>query len=63
VIGTAEVSAAKKAYDPLEKIAESISFARDLVSEPANVIYPETLAQEAKTLSELGVEVKVLGVP
>jgi leucyl aminopeptidase len=60
-IGTAEASAAKKAYDPLEKIADSISFARDLVSEPANVIYPETLAAEAKTLSAVGVEVKVLG--
>ncbi len=27
------------------------------------MIYPETLAQQAKTLSEVGVEVKVLGVP
>ena len=61
IIGTAEASAAKKAYDPLEKIGESISFARDLVSEPANIIYPESLAAQAKTLTEVGVEVKVLG--
>jgi leucyl aminopeptidase len=60
-IGTAEANAAKKAYDPLEKIGESVFFARDLISEPANVIYPETLAQQAKTLAELGIEVKVLG--
>jgi leucyl aminopeptidase len=60
-IGTAEAGAAKKAYDPLEKIGESVNFARDLVSEPANVIYPETLAQEAKSLADVGVEVKVLG--
>jgi leucyl aminopeptidase len=56
-IGTAEAHAAKKAYDPLEKIGEGVFMTRDLVSEPANVIYPETLAQEAKTLSEVGVEV------
>jgi leucyl aminopeptidase len=61
VIGTTETAAAKKAFDPLEKIAEGIAFTRDLVSEPANVIYPETLAQEAKSLAEFGVEVKVLG--
>jgi leucyl aminopeptidase len=60
-IGVSETSAAKKAFDPLEKIAEGISFTRDLVSEPANIIYPETLAAEAKTLTELGVEVKILG--
>jgi leucyl aminopeptidase len=60
-IGTAEAHAAKKAYDPLEKIAEGVFLTRDLVSEPANVIYPESLAQQAKTLSEVGVEVKVLG--
>src|SRR5262249_28527579 len=36
-IGVSETAPAKRAFDPLEKIAESISFARDLVSEPANV--------------------------
>jgi leucyl aminopeptidase len=33
---------------------------RDLVSEPANVIYPETLAAEAGRLAELGVDVEIL---
>ena len=33
---------------------------RDLVSEPANVIYPETLAAEAGRLAEFGVEVEIL---
>ncbi|HEY8012433.1 MAG TPA: leucyl aminopeptidase [Dongiaceae bacterium] len=53
--------AAKKAFDPLEKIAEGVTLTRDLVSEPANVIYPVTLAERAKKLADLGVHVEVLG--
>jgi leucyl aminopeptidase len=52
--------AAQRAYEPREKAAEAISFTRDLVSEPGNVIYPETLAEQASTLRALGVEVDVL---
>jgi leucyl aminopeptidase len=54
-------NAAKKAYDPLQKVSDGVFFTRDLVSEPSNVIYPETLAQEAQKLSELGVKVEILG--
>ena len=53
-------AAAKRAFQPLEKVAEAIYFTRDLVSEPANVIYPETLAEAARSLEKLGVEVEVL---
>jgi leucyl aminopeptidase len=53
-------AAAKRAYQPLEKIAESVYFTRDLVSEPANVVYPETLAEAARALDKLGVEVEIL---
>ena len=35
-------------------------FTRDLVSEPGNIIYPESLAEQAQTLGELGVEVEIL---
>ncbi len=52
--------AAEKEFEPLDKIAEGVFFTRDLVSEPANVIYPESLAAEAKKLASLGVEVEVL---
>ncbi|HEY1503124.1 MAG TPA: leucyl aminopeptidase [Stellaceae bacterium] len=52
--------AAEKEFEPLDKIADGVFFTRDLVSEPANVIYPETLAAEAKKLASLGVEVEVL---
>ena len=51
---------AKAAYARLEAVAEAIDFTRDLVTEPANVITPETLAEQAKTLAALGVEVEVL---
>jgi leucyl aminopeptidase len=54
-------AAAKKASDPLERIAEGVMLTRDLVSEPANVIYPESLAERAKKLADLGVQVEVLG--
>ena len=53
-------AAAKRAFQPLDKVAEAIFFTRDLVSEPANVIYPETLAEAARSLEKLGVEVEVL---
>ncbi len=58
---TAALDKAKKAYAPLAAIADAVSFTRDIVSEPANVIYPETLAAEAKKLAKLGIKVEVLG--
>jgi leucyl aminopeptidase len=57
-----DAAGAKRIFEPMDKVVDAVNFARDLVSEPANVIYPETLAKEARTLSELGVDVKVLGV-
>ncbi len=59
-ITTDAADAAQHAYSRLEKTAEAICFTRDLVSEPGNVIYPETLAAQACTLEKLGVEVEVL---
>ena len=56
---TSRPSAAKRAYQSLEKTAAAVFLTRDLVSEPANVIYPETLAAAAERLAELGVEVEV----
>ena len=53
-------SAAKRAYKPLKKTAAAVFLTRDLVSEPANVIYPETLAAEAERLAEFGVQVEIL---
>ncbi len=52
---------ARRAFGVKDKIAEGVFLTRDLVSEPANVLYPATLAQKAKTLTRLGVKVQVLG--
>ena len=59
-VATNGVKAAKHAYRPLEATAAAVFMTRDLVSEPANVIYPETLAAEAERLAEFGVEVEIL---
>ncbi|MDR3450703.1 MAG: M17 family peptidase N-terminal domain-containing protein, partial [Alphaproteobacteria bacterium] len=59
-VATAAAAAAKAAYADLDKIADGVFLARDLVTEPANVIYPETLMQQARALSELGVKIEVL---
>jgi leucyl aminopeptidase len=52
---------AQKLFKPKDHVADAVFFTRDLVSEPANVVYPESFAEEAKKLSELGIEVDVLG--
>jgi leucyl aminopeptidase len=53
-------ASARRAYKDLAAAAEAVAFARDLVSEPANVIYPETLAEQAAGLSSVGLEIEVL---
>ncbi|HZB90846.1 MAG TPA: leucyl aminopeptidase [Stellaceae bacterium] len=55
-----EAAAARRAFAPLKEVAEGVFLTRDLVSEPANVIYPETLAAAARQLGKLGVAVEVL---
>jgi leucyl aminopeptidase len=57
---TDHVAEAKRGFTPLDKVADGVFLTRDLVSEPANIIYPETLAEAARTLTKLGVEVEVL---
>jgi leucyl aminopeptidase len=54
-------AAAKQSFDDREKVVESVNFVRDLVSEPANILYPAALAAEAKKLTQLGVKVEILG--
>lgn len=52
---------AQKAFEPLNQVAEGVFLTRYVVSEPPNVIYPESLAKIAKELKPLGVSVEVLG--
>ena len=52
---------ARTAFATRDKVADGVFFTRDLVSEPPNVLYPETMAQRAKGLTKLGVKVEILG--
>jgi leucyl aminopeptidase len=52
---------ARRAFAPLDKVADGVALTRDLVSEPPNVIFPKSFAAEVRKLSRLGVKVDVLG--
>ena len=59
-VATPAHARARNEFRPLAEVAEGVFFTRDLVSEPANVIFPESLAERAKSLTELGVTVEIL---
>jgi len=52
---------ARAAFRPRDKVVAGVFMTRDLVTEPPNVIYPQTLAQRCCELTRLGVKVEVLG--
>jgi leucyl aminopeptidase len=58
---TGDATAALAAFPPLAALADAVSFARDLVSEPANVLYPAEFARRVKDLEVLGLKVETLG--
>jgi leucyl aminopeptidase len=58
VAGPAE---ARKTWERLEPTVDAVFFTRDLVSEPANVLYPTEFARRARELTKLGVKVEILG--
>ncbi len=43
-----------------EAIAKGVLFTRDLVTEPANIIYPESYVERAQALRQHGIEIEVL---
>ena len=61
-IATGDVAAARKAYVAREAIAGGVLMARDLVNEPANILYPEEFARRAQVLKKVGVAVEVLDI-
>ncbi|HEY5071427.1 MAG TPA: leucyl aminopeptidase [Caulobacteraceae bacterium] len=56
-----EPKKASRAFKALATLAEAIVFARDLVSEPANILFPEEFGRRVKKLSDHGLEVEILG--
>jgi leucyl aminopeptidase len=59
-IAVGDVAAARKAYEPRSAVSDGVVLARDLVNEPANVLFPEEFARRARTLKKLRVAVEVL---
>lgn len=54
-------AAAQAAFSPLDAATDGTYFARDLVNEPPNVLYPASFAERLKALETHGLEVEVLG--
>jgi leucyl aminopeptidase len=60
-IATSNIDGSLADFVPLAALADAVSFTRDLVSEPPNVLYPAEFAARVKTLEALGLEVEILG--
>ena len=56
-----DAAKAKAAYAPMRAVAEGMYLARDLVSEPPNVLNPAEMAERCKKLTSLGLKVEVFG--
>jgi len=61
-VATRDVAAARKAFESRAGIADGVLIARDLVNEPANVLYPEEFARRTASLKKVGVAVEVLDI-
>ncbi|WP_375459240.1 leucyl aminopeptidase [uncultured Enterovirga sp.] len=57
----ADPDAARSADEPWAAVAAGVTLARNLVNEPPNILFPLEFARRAEALSEVGVEVEVLG--
>ena len=60
-LAVSDPDAAREAFAPLAALADGVHFTRDLVSEPANVLYPEEFARRVKSLEAMGLQVELLG--
>jgi len=61
-IAVSDAAAVRKADSPRAAVTGGVVLARDLVNEPANVLYPAEFARRASALKKDGVAVEVLDV-
>jgi leucyl aminopeptidase len=61
-IAVSNVGPARQAWGIREGLVEGVTIARDLINEPANMLYPAEFARRAGALKKLGVSVDVLDV-
>jgi leucyl aminopeptidase len=59
---TDSAAGARSDYAPLSAKAEGIEMARNLVSEPPNILHPESYADRISELADLGLDIEVLDV-
>src|SRR6185437_8076779 len=62
-IGVADVARARAVWAKRGGLADAVVFARDLINEPANVLFPVEFARRTGALKRLGVAVDVFDVP
>src|SRR3546814_3849091 len=53
-------SDAGAAWERRSAVAAGVAFTRELVSEPANILYPESFVERCRHLEQLGVKLTVL---
>ena len=61
-VAAGDVAAARRAFARREAISGGVTTARDLVNEPANVLYPEEFARRAAALKTSGLAVEILDI-
>jgi leucyl aminopeptidase len=59
-VAVGDVAGARDAYRTRAGVSDGVLLARDLVNEPANVLYPEEFARRTASLRKVGVAVEVL---
>ncbi len=59
-LAVSDVKKAKEEFKEFDILAQNIFFTRDLVSEPANILNPESYAKICKSLSKDGLKVEIL---
>ncbi len=56
-----DIEATRGRHQALDRVADGVFLARDLVSEPANVLFPDALAERCRELAGVGIDVEVHG--
>ena len=59
IVGAGE-GAEQRWKERWKPVLEGVGFTRELVTEPANIIYPETFVERCRPLAEIGIEIEVL---
>ncbi len=61
LVDEAALHETRAAWPGLQAVAHGVTVARDLVSEPPNVLYPAEMAERIQALAELGLTIEVFG--